>query len=95
MKPWNFDMNGCETSHGLPIITKANGHLVAQLASHSKKDARLIAAAPALLSALDAVLEYAERYASQNDEMPGGGCYRDIERARLAIARATGKQVPQ
>lgn len=49
---WDYDMAGCETSHGLPIITKANGHLVATLCEHSATNARLIAAAPELLAAL-------------------------------------------
>jgi hypothetical protein len=50
--PWTYNMTGCESSHGLPIITKANGHLVAELCDHNEANARLIATAPELLEAL-------------------------------------------
>lgn len=52
LKPWSYDMAGCMTSQGMPIVTKANGHLVAFVTdSRDEKNAALIAAAPALLHA--------------------------------------------
>ena len=53
--PWKFNMTGCLTSHGLPTINKSNGHLLASLADTNEANARLIAAAPDLLAALQLI----------------------------------------
>lgn len=49
-----------------------------------KEDARLIAAAPALLTALEALADYVDERAGDNECRP-------LENARAAIAKATGK----
>ena len=98
--PWTVNMTGCLTSHGMPIITKYNGHLLAQLAIKNEANARLIAAAPDLL-------DIAQRLAlatNDGDDQAQGTHYIDkqgvirckgsflalIEDARAAIAKATG-----
>lgn len=53
--PWSFDLKGCETSYGFPIITKANGHLIAMLCDKNEANAILLAAAPALAEAVKAL----------------------------------------
>jgi len=86
--PWNYGMAGCITSNGMPIISKANGHLVANLASHNEANAKLIAAAPELLEALQNMLDL-------RDAIMRGECLPDrpeidiVSNARAAIAKAT------
>lgn len=48
---------GCETSHGLPVIVKANGHLVAQMCERNLSTAKMMAAAPELLEALQRMVK--------------------------------------
>lgn len=89
---WNYSMKGCMTSHGLPIITAANGHLIASLCSHNERHARLIAAAPALLEAARQVADQLQSAMSSDaSEADFEGCARMRDALREAIAGAEGK----
>lgn len=72
--PYKYDMNGCETSHGLPIILKANGHLLATLADRNEDTAAFIVKAcnrrAALVNALRRLITAAE----QRDNTRGDPC---------------------
>jgi hypothetical protein len=81
MKPWSFNMNGCETSHRLPIIQAANGHVIAILNSHNINHSRLIAAAPELLAACQVAAQWLHDNCDENDE--------PLRIVRAAIAKAT------
>lgn len=90
--PWGFNAAGCLTSHGLPTINKSNGHLLASLADTNAANAKLIAAAPDLLEALQETLDSL----TQNLLLAHGNTASYIEQhpavasARAAIAKATG-----
>lgn len=60
------------------------------------KQARLIAEAPAMLAALDAIVAKAHEYGSRSDTPDNVACgfYDIIEDARAAIAKATGQPAP-
>jgi hypothetical protein len=51
-------------------------------------NAKVIAAAPEVLSALEGVLEYAQKYAELSGEPEGGDCQRAISAALAALAKA-------
>lgn len=73
--PWQY----ISTKHRT-IICAESGDRVAECESLTASDARLIAAAPELLAALEKALRY-------------GGLFPDLaEEARAAIAKATGEQ---
>jgi hypothetical protein len=95
MKPWLFDMEGCGTSHGLPIITKANGHLVAHLCERSIKNARLIAAAPELLACVEGFVKSWGKEVERDDDINGSDAIEWISGAmlefRIALAKARGQ----
>ena len=61
-----------------------------------KANARLIAAAPDLLAALDAIVAKAHEYGNRSDTPDNVSCgfYDIIEDARAAIAKATGQDAP-
>ena len=50
--PWKYNLDGCPTSMGLPIVQAKNGHLIADLCTHNEGNARLIAAAPEMAELL-------------------------------------------
>lgn len=87
--PWRLRMEGCATSNGLPIITKANGHLVAHLCDRNAADGHLLAAAPDLLSACEELVGVVEfDYDTQFKECRPPA----VVEARRAIAKAKGAQ---
>ena len=63
----------------LPIGFTPGKETYAKEGSEREANARLIAAAPELLTALETIVEY-------------GACDENIEQARAAIAKATGKE---
>lgn len=76
---------------GPRIVTDSNGVLIAKNISANYPDtpesnARLIAAAPELLEALEYAVNWAEGYADANGDTPAF-----LSDARAAIARATGE----
>jgi hypothetical protein len=81
--PWMVDLAGCETSHGLPIVTKANGHLLAMLAERNEANARLIAE---LLRCLEGLTGLAEKRPGHLHEYKAA-----VQDARAAIAKAEGR----
>ena len=76
--PWTLQPVGDETECN---ILGAGRELIATV---SDNDARLIAAAPALLEALEHSLDWLASY-------PGGGAAVAYDKARAAIAQAKGK----
>lgn len=83
-RSWKYDKRGCVTSHGLPIVTKANGHLVAHLCERNDANGRIIAAAPDLLAALRELVAVIGPTPARPETI---GPY---DRARAAIAKAEG-----
>lgn len=86
--PWTASPLGCETSHGLPTIHKANGHLVAELCDRNMANARLIAAAPELLAFAIAAMDYLQ-HPDGHHTPPGTWLDLNVQ-VRAAIAKATG-----
>jgi hypothetical protein len=70
----------------LPLHVEANDH------SEQRANARLIAAAPDLLEALQEITsDYADRF-DLDDPSTNPGIKSSIEQARAAISKATGEQ---
>ena len=79
------------TVNNLPSHVLANrDHVTAEA------NARLIAAAPDMLTALDAIVAKAHEYGNRSDTPDNAACgfYDIIEDARAAIAKATGQPAP-
>lgn len=85
--PWHVEPEGCETSDGLPVICKANGHLVAMLADRNLDNASLIAESPELL-AVCKELKHLVQFMWQPKH---GNIDALLARAHAAIAAAEGK----
>lgn len=85
--PWRLYPHGCETSNGLPVIVKKNGHLVASLCDRNTANGRLIAAAPELLAVARGALGYL--LALPESERPDEPWLKPL---RETIAKAEGKQ---
>ena len=68
----------------------------AYLPGDHDEQARLIAAAPDLLAALDAIVAKAHEYGGRSDTPDNVACgfYDIIEDARAAISKATGQPAP-
>ena len=87
--PWFVDING----EG--AITAPDGMLIARMQNAYRDDlresnARLIAAAPELLAALQDLAEEAARSVYPQPDKPDSA-WAKLVRARAAIAKATGK----
>ena len=76
-KAWTYGPKGCQTSHGMPIVTAGNGHLVAMMATRNPSTGKLVAGAPRLLAAAKAAV----------DLLPAGPARLELE---IAIAIAKG-----
>jgi hypothetical protein len=89
--PWRAEAEGCLTSHSLPVIVKSNGHLVAQLCDRNVANARLIAAAPELLEALQLCKRALySGYMSETSENRSGIYSNAYEVADATIRKAKG-----
>ena len=86
--PWRVYPHGCDSSHGLPIITKKNGHLIAIMADRNLANARVIAAAPELLEALREFIAWTHCPPSLQGTGHTGYLATLIEKATAAIAKA-------
>lgn len=78
--PWTVNGDGCPTSQGLPIIQKANGHLLAVMADRNPANAALVASAPEMLEALALAHDWMTRH---------GALLRDMAPIARAIEKAT------
>lgn len=84
------------------VVEDANGNLIANIGQddiesgdNCSEDARLIAAAPELLEALQYALPYLEAFIPHPRNGVNADCSVDVncvDRARAAIAKATGAQ---
>ena len=70
------------------IVQRSSGGTVAEIQSHNPDDAALVAAAPDLLAALQALVGEADLGEIDHDD----GTRALLAQARAAIARATGGQ---
>lgn len=70
------------------IVQRSSGGTVAEIQSHNPDDAALVAAAPDLLAALQALVGEADLGEIDHDD----GTRALLAQARAAIARATGRQ---
>lgn len=70
------------------IVQRSSGGTVAEIQSHNPDDAALVAAAPDLLAALQALVGEADLGEIDHDD----GTRALLAQARAAIARATGSQ---
>ena len=70
------------------IVQRSSGGTVAEIQSHNSDDAALVAAAPDLLAALQALVGEADLGEIDHDD----GTRALLAQARAAIARATGGQ---
>ena len=75
------------------IVQRSSGGTVAEIQSHNSGDAALVAAAPDLLAALNALLNLSVKGHALADRLQFSDSGRAIlNQARAAIARATGGQ---
>ena len=87
--PWFVDING----EG--AITAPDGMLIARMQNAYRDDlresnARLIAACPEMLDALEELVGAVERFIHPQPDKPGSA-WAKLVRARAAIAKATGQ----
>ena len=111
--PWVYELESVDPSWA--IVATASGAIVANVNSETGPDAtsapamrvipdaanaRLIASAPELLSALQGIIDYAETEAYALEELAdcdeakeqAASAYAAVEVARAAIAKATGEK---
>jgi hypothetical protein len=81
--PWYIDCQNESAAIGYRAIIDGDGYTVCSPSPMGQANARLIAAAPDLLAALEVVREYMDHAADQFS-------YEDIVQIRAAIAKATG-----
>ena len=83
--PWKLNKAGCLSSHGMPTIEKRNGHLIASMSERNAANARAIAEVPAMIEALENLIEFSDRYCPQST---GRDLY--MNEARAILARIKG-----
>lgn len=96
--PWHADAAGQITAQAdasLPLLDYQVALTVAPVAGTKGREireanARLIAAAPELLEALQSIAEYWNR--DQNETAMADACWHAIKTAMAAITKATGEQ---
>jgi len=81
--PWYVDCQNESAAIGYRAIVDGDGYTVCNPSPMGQANARLIAAAPDLLAALEVVREYMDHAADQFS-------YEDIVQIRAAIAKAKG-----
>ena len=89
--PWRIapDMHGIGNNLVAGVID-ATGYAIANCGSSGNANARLIAAAPELLAALQWVVECFDGDPSDNPDWQYQDQSHAVDRAKLAIAKATG-----
>lgn len=88
--PWYWSDNVPDFPKNHRIIVDADGFTIAEPSPMSEADARLIAAAPELLAALQELLSYGAALGWDELDPTHDTRPETMRRARAAIAKATG-----